>query len=80
MKVVLAIVFAVALMAVFGWLTFSQNDDGARINIETQEIKDDTKEAAEKAGELTEEAGKQGQEAIRKFDDDRDGERPVTNR
>jgi hypothetical protein len=76
MKVVLVIVFAVALMVVFGWLTFSQTGDRARINIETQEIKDDTKKAVEEASKLTEGAGKKGREVIRDLDKrDRDATR-----
>jgi hypothetical protein len=53
MKWFIAIVIAVVLMALAGWLTFSKSGDRAAINVETRQIKED---AGRKGRELLKDA------------------------
>jgi uncharacterized protein YxeA len=65
MKFVIALVVAVVLMAVAGWLTFSDSKDRATINVETQEMKEDTREAVRKGKEFSEKAGEKTREILK---------------
>jgi beta-lactam-binding protein with PASTA domain len=65
MKFVIALVVAVVLMAVAGWLTFSDSKDRATINVETQEMKEDTREAVRKGNEFSEKDGEKTREILK---------------
>jgi Asp-tRNA(Asn)/Glu-tRNA(Gln) amidotransferase B subunit len=65
MKWLIAIVIAVILMALAGWLTFSKSGDRAAINVETRQIKEDAGKAVEKGKEFSEDAGRKGRELLK---------------
>jgi hypothetical protein len=59
MRVLLVLIAIVALLAVAGWITFSNDAGRTSINIEKQEIREDTGEALHKGSELLQEAEKE---------------------
>jgi hypothetical protein len=56
MRVLIILVAVVALLALLGWITFSNDPGRSSINLETQEIREDTGEALHKGSELLKEA------------------------
>jgi hypothetical protein len=56
MRVLIILVAVVALLALAGWITFSNDPGRSSINLETQEIREDTSEALHKGSNLLKEA------------------------
>jgi hypothetical protein len=56
MRAILIILGLVVLFALVGWITFSDDDGRASINLETKEIRQDTGEMMDKGSELLEDA------------------------
>lgn len=56
MRVLLIFVAIVVLLALVGWISFSNDPGRSSINLETQEIREDTGEMMHKGSELLREA------------------------
>lgn len=56
MRALIILAAVVLLLALVGWITFSNGPDRSSINIETQEIKQNTRDVMEKSSELLKDA------------------------
>jgi hypothetical protein len=52
MRALLILIAVVVLLALIGWITFSNDSGRTSINVETDEIRQDTGEAMQKGSEL----------------------------
>ncbi len=56
MRALLIILGLIVIFALVGWITFSDDDGRASINVETNEIREDTGEIMNKGSELLKDA------------------------
>jgi hypothetical protein len=56
MRVLLIVLALIVVFALVGWITFSDDDGRASINLETDEIREDTGEVMNKGSELLKDA------------------------
>jgi hypothetical protein len=59
MRVLLLLIAIVAVLALVGWITFSNEPGRTSVNLETQEIREDTKDVMKTGSELLHNAGEE---------------------
>jgi hypothetical protein len=57
MRVLLLLIAVVAILALVGWITFSNEPGRTSVNLETQEIREDTKGVMKSGSEMLHKAG-----------------------
>lgn len=72
MKGILITVIIVLILALVGWISFSNNDSAATISIDKQEIKQDVQDAAGEIREATNEVIDAAQDAAGDAEAERD--------
>lgn len=72
MKGFLITIIVVLVLALLGWIAFSNSDSTATISIDKQEIKEDSEEAADKIQEASQNAVEETEEAFQGADEEID--------
>jgi hypothetical protein len=57
MRMLILLIAVVAVLALVGWITFSNEPGRTSVNLETQEIREDTKDVMKTGSELLHKAG-----------------------
>jgi hypothetical protein len=59
MRTIIALAIVLLVLALVGWITFSQGDGRSSINVETERIREDTQDALESGSNLLQDAERQ---------------------